>query len=374
MIGSVQVERPTLVLDEAKAKRNIAHMAERARQNGVRFRPHFKTHRSIAIGQWFRDAGVESITVATADMAAYFARAGWRDMTLAFPVNVREMTKISALAPDVSFGLLVDSQEAVTFLGEHLKSPARMWIDIDTGFHRTGIRAENPQEAVRLALGIVRVPCLTLAGILTHAGHSYNARSSDEILAVHHETVEKMTKVRAALEEAGFPGLEISVGDTPTMSVATDWTGIDEVRPGNFVFFDCMQLQIGSCAEADLALAIACPVAGKYPWRNEVLLYGGASHLSRDFVRRDDGSLSYGSVALPEGNGWGRLAPGAYVCHVSQVHGLVTCDKTLFDRVQIGDTVLVVPVHACDIPYLLTDYHTLDGQVLTSESSAQGES
>jgi len=44
------IVKPTLVLDEACARRNIARMAEKARRQGIRFRPHFKTHQSAGIG------------------------------------------------------------------------------------------------------------------------------------------------------------------------------------------------------------------------------------------------------------------------------------------------------------------------------------
>ena len=45
----MQIETPTLLLNEAIARRNIERMANKARQNGVRFRPHFKTHQSAVL-------------------------------------------------------------------------------------------------------------------------------------------------------------------------------------------------------------------------------------------------------------------------------------------------------------------------------------
>jgi D-serine deaminase-like pyridoxal phosphate-dependent protein len=80
---------PTLLLDEGRARRNIFRMADKAASNQVRFRPHFKTHQSAAVGEWFRDVGVTAITVSSVEMARYFAAHGWNDITFAFPVNVR---------------------------------------------------------------------------------------------------------------------------------------------------------------------------------------------------------------------------------------------------------------------------------------------
>jgi len=66
------IKKPTLVLDENKCRSNIAMMAEKAKRSGVIFRPHFKTHQSVTIGNWFRDEGIENITVSSVTMASFF--------------------------------------------------------------------------------------------------------------------------------------------------------------------------------------------------------------------------------------------------------------------------------------------------------------
>ncbi|MDQ1351629.1 MAG: hypothetical protein QG657_1934, partial [Acidobacteriota bacterium] len=71
-------------MDKEKALKNIIRIKEKiARSPGVRFRPHFKTHQSAQIGQWFREMGVSAITVSSVDMALYFAQHGWTDITIA---------------------------------------------------------------------------------------------------------------------------------------------------------------------------------------------------------------------------------------------------------------------------------------------------
>ncbi len=53
-----ELERPTLLVNPVIAQQNIAFMAEKARRQGIRFRPHFKTHQSAAVGEWFRQWGL----------------------------------------------------------------------------------------------------------------------------------------------------------------------------------------------------------------------------------------------------------------------------------------------------------------------------
>ena len=97
------------LLDEARVRRNLAFMVERARSQGIAFRPHFKTHQSAEIGQWCREAGVGAITVSSVRMARYFVDvdAGWDDVTIAFPVNLRELGAINVLASRAHIGVLV---------------------------------------------------------------------------------------------------------------------------------------------------------------------------------------------------------------------------------------------------------------------------
>ena len=139
-----ELERPTLLVNPSIAQQNIAFMAEKARRQGIRFRPHFKTHQSAAIGEWFRAVGVTAITVSSVDMALYFAEAGWDDITIAFPVNIRQMTSLNSLARRIHLGLLVESLESVLYLQNELETAVDIWLKIDSGSGRTGLAWDNP--------------------------------------------------------------------------------------------------------------------------------------------------------------------------------------------------------------------------------------
>ncbi len=363
------VERPTLVLDVGRARRNIERMAGKAAAAGVRFRPHFKTHQSAEVGEWFRACGVESITVSSVAMARYFADHGWRDITIAFPANVREMTHIDTLAGEVKLHLLVDSVAAVERLEGGLGHRVGVWIEIDTGYMRSGTAWDDVERLAALAAALAQSERLALRGVLTHAGHTYKARAAETVQAVYTETAARLAAARATLEAAGpFEGLEISTGDTPGCSVVEDLGDVDEVRPGNFVFYDLTQLEIGACAEQDIAVAVACPVVGVYPGRREIVLYGGAVHLSKDWLELADGSPSFGRAAMPIEGGWGPLLPGVHLRSVSQEHGIVYADVTAWPgelaELRVGDVLAVLPIHSCLTADLLHSYHTLEGEVL----------
>ncbi len=357
-----QIERPTLLVDRQRVLHNIARMVEKARASGVQLRPHFKTHQSATIGEWFRSAGVHRITVSSVDMAVYFAAHGWTDITIAFPVNVRQIQRIDELSGRVHLGLLVESPETVEALSTRLLHPVDVWIKIDTGYGRTGIAWSDGSKVTAVARAICESKQLRFRGLLFHAGHSYQARSQPEVLAIYRESMSRIHALQAQLKQAGFPDVAVSLGDTPTCSVAERFEGVDEIRPGNFVFYDLTQLAIGSCSEHDIAVALACPVVAKHPERGELVVYGGAVHLSKDVLLLPDGRKCFGQVALPHERGWGQLQANVYVTSVSQEHGTVAAPASLIEQLQIGDLLMIVPVHSCLTADVMKRYLALDGE------------
>jgi D-serine deaminase-like pyridoxal phosphate-dependent protein len=351
-------------LNEERAKRNIERMAGKAEASGVRFRPHFKTHQSAEVGEWFKQVGVDSITVSSVDMAAYFSANGWEDITIAFSVNIRAMERIDELAAKISLGLLVESDETVEFLNKNLKYRVDLWVDVDVGYGRTGADWHDTRKVLSLAEKVKHSEVLSFAGVLTHAGHSYEVKSVDEIRGIFFDSVSKMSSLRDELAAKGFGDAEISVGDTPTCSVVDDFSGVDEIRPGTFVFYDAKQLQLGCCNQDDIAIALCCPVAAKHEERNEIVVHGGAVHLSKDYLTDSRGIRVYGRVCLPEKKSWGSIIKNAYVSFLSQEHGIVKADEAFLRSVHVGDVLMVLPVHSCLTVDAMREFLTLDGRML----------
>lgn len=359
----LEITRPTLILDRERALRNIDRMARKANANGVTLRPHFKTHQSAEIGRWFRDYGVDSITVSSLQMAQYFAHDGWSDITVAFPVNLREVSIINELADHVRLGVLLDSERVIEGLESSLSGPVRVWIKVDCGYGRVGVPWNDHERIVSMARSIAAAR-MKFAGILTHSGQSYHETSKEGVRRVYSATLARMLGAKEALETAGLADCAISIGDTPTCSVVDDLSHVDEIRPGNFVFYDVMQHAIGSCSDEEMAVAVACPVVGKYQERGEIVIYGGAAHLSKEFLTSESGRRVFGYLARIGEDLIGHLESSAPVVSLSQEHGTVQLTPALMDEIEIADVVLVLPVHSCLTCNLHTDYRTLEGEVV----------
>jgi D-serine deaminase-like pyridoxal phosphate-dependent protein len=357
------IDQPTLLLNEETARRNIQRMAEKIKKAGVSFRPHFKTHQSAEIGEWFRELGVKRITVSSVEMAEYFAANGWDDILIAFSLNIRQMARVAALAKKIHLGLLVENSEAVSALSETPDTPADLWVKIDVGAHRTGIDWQNSDRVAGLIKDIRRHPGLQLRGLLTHSGNTYHRSSTVEVVRIFREGVDRMNSLKGALVKQGISQIEISVGDTPGCTLCSDLSGIDELRPGNFVFFDAQQYQAGVCSADQIAVALACPVVALHPERNEVVIYGGAVHLSKDMVEVNN-EQSYGLVALAEGKAWGAPVEGAVVRSLSQEHGVIRFTKGVPVNLKIGDLIFILPAHSCLTVQLMKKYLTLSGKVI----------
>jgi D-serine deaminase-like pyridoxal phosphate-dependent protein len=360
-----EIEKPTVILDEGRARRNLARMAGKARRQGVRFRPHFKTHQSVEMGAWFRQEGVSAITVSSVDMALYFAAAGWQDILIAFSANLRQARALDELAGRVHLELLVESAETVTFLSEHLTHPVDLWIKVDVGNHRTGIPVTEHARILALA-ACIRAARLNFRGLLTHAGQTYHA-SPVEILKIYQNSVESLQRARQALTQAGFSRCELSYGDTPSCTLVDELSGLDELRPGNFIFYDLMQYRLQVCPQEDIAVAVACPVVARHAemgpggMEYRLVLYGGAVHLSKEYLVVD-GSPVYGGLACLNDKGWGELLPGALLYSLSQEHGLARVSAEQYGSFQVGDLAAVVPVHSCLTVDLYSEYLTTEGR------------
>lgn len=351
------ITQPTLSVNETICRSNIQMMCEKAAANQLIFRPHFKTHQSVKTGEWFREAGVTAITVSSVSMAQKFADAGWDDITIAFPMNIRESEQVSQLAEQVKLNLLFDTHEQASALASVLKQEAGYFIKIDVGHRRAGILPDDTDSIDRI-ISAAGSELLNFKGFLTHAGQTYSAKNKDEILSIHRKSAEILHGLKQKYINK-FPGIITSSGDTPSCSLATDFTGIDEIRPGNFVYYDLMQLQLGSCSFNQIAAAVICPVVSVYPSRNEALIYGGAVHLSKESLNRTDGRRIFGlAVPFNEGNltdadVW--IAPEGddFVVSLSQEHGIISLDSQWAKNLKPGNMVAIIPVHSCLVADLI---------------------
>lgn len=357
----MEITVPTLLLDKEKCMNNIRLMVEKAKRNGVMLRPHFKTHQSAQVGEWFREAGVRAITVSSLRMAQYFANNGWDDITVAFPVNVLEIERINNLAGKITLHLIAANLEGIQRLQHVLHHPVGLWLKIDTGYRRTGVLANDHIAVENILNEVDKNHNLKFQGFLSHDGHTYKQTDVEAVQTINNTTVYLLNLLGRKFRER-YPDLKLSIGDTPSCSIVERLAGVDEIRPGNFVFYDLTQQHIGSCSYEQIAVCMACPVVAIHPDRNEIILYGGSVHFSKDALMQEGGQVVYGLVVELTENGWSAPLDGLQIVSLSQEHGVVRASASQFKRYKVGDVMGVLPIHSCLTADLMKRYKTLEGE------------
>jgi D-serine deaminase-like pyridoxal phosphate-dependent protein len=350
---------PTLLLDKERCLRNIEKMAGKADHHRLSFRPHCKTHQSATVGSWFREFGISRITVSSFRMAEYFAGSGWRDILVAFPLNPKKSGTLDRIADKCNISILVDNPEILPFLIS-IRHRVKFYIDIDTGYGRTGVKAEHPEQVEEIIRLSGKNKNLEFAGFYCHAGHSYRAKNAEERSAIHAKAIGDLNRLK---EQFRNHSPRILYGDTPNCSTQADFDGIDEITPGNFVFYDLFQHSIGSCGLEEIAVAMACPLVSRYPENKRLVIHGGAVHFSKETVERN-GRPVYGQLILKSAKGWEPYPGEHYLDSISQEHGVMENTGVLFDRTGIGDQLYFLPVHSCLTANLMKEYVTLDGEII----------
>jgi D-serine deaminase-like pyridoxal phosphate-dependent protein len=352
---------PILLLDEKRCKANIRQMAEKALDNNVVFRPHMKTHQSQKVGEWFKQNGTTAISVSSLKMARYFADSGWDDIFIAFPVNILETEKLNRLAEQVHLTVSIESVEVTEHLLQNLTNPVHFMIKIDVGYHRTGLTPQD-NEIKRILDRAGNAVNLIFKGFYTHSGQTYQATSQQDVVNIYESTRSILIELRDEYRTYASD-LILSIGDTPSCSLVNDFSGVDEIRPGNFVFYDLMQAGIRVCDLSDIAVTLLCPVVAKHPSRLELVIHGGAVHLSKEQMTYE-GVSCYGRVATYNGTSCEQPIDGVYVHRVSQEHGIIQATPEYFESVRTGDLVGILPVHSCLTANLAEHYVTTEGEVL----------
>jgi D-serine deaminase-like pyridoxal phosphate-dependent protein len=349
------------LLDEEICRANITRIAKKAAAQSVSLRPHFKTHQSATVAAWYRAAGVHQCTVSSVAMAEYFAHHDWHDITVAFPVNPLEASVINELAARIHLHICAVNTAGLQLLGQHLQHSVSVWIELDTGYHRTGVHPDDDATIRALLEEIERQPRFRFQGFLAHAGHTYQCRSAQAVRATF-QTAEAQLAAVGARYRGRLPELKLSTGDTPGCSLAESFGSVNEIRPGNLVFYDLTQEAIGSCTRTQIALALACPVVAIYPDREEVYVHGGSVHLSKDSLTTTDGTATFGQPVQLTDRSWQFQWPGSFVKSLSQEHGKIHMPREHLRALRVGDVIGIVPVHACLAADAMRKYVSTSGQ------------
>ncbi|MCM3904722.1 MAG: alanine racemase [Pyrinomonadaceae bacterium] len=341
-----KIATPALLLDVERVRRNADRIGNRVRHLGARLRPHVKTHKSIEVARIQTEGHSGAITVSTLAEAKAFVAGGFQDITYGVPIEPGKFKAALALAKSCQrLGLITDDPAIPALLNDAARNEnvsVDLFLKIDCGYHRCGVEPDS-KEAFEIPGRISGFSNLRFAGILTHAGHSYHYHSHDERLTVARHERDVMKQLAEELRDSGIDVPTVSIGSTPTITIVDHLDGVDEARPGNYIFFDAFQAAIGSCTLDDCALTVLAAVVHRDLRRNKIVIDAGAIALSKDRGAIEfDPACGYGRVLDLEGRNL-ELSLDS----LSQEHGEISAENGDISGLRVGSRVRVLANHSC---------------------------
>jgi D-serine deaminase-like pyridoxal phosphate-dependent protein len=340
MLKYSKIKAPTFTINKEILNFNIKNMTKKLSLHTT-FRPHFKTHNNKITAKLFKEFGINKITVSSVEMALYFRQLGFRDITIAFPVNPREHRSLNKLGSNTTLGLCFSNIKSAQIISNLRNIKANAWIEIDTGYNRSGIIWNDLNQIEECIQTITKSENLDFCGFLTHNGETYSLNDQSKILDSSFESVNKMKQLKQHFNK--YNPL-ISIGDTPGCSLLKDFTDIDEIRPGNFVYYDLMMLEKQVCTLDQIAATVFCPIVDIHPERNEIVIHGGAVHFSKESLKIDN-KIVYGRAIKHIRSETSEI--NEHLVSLSQEHGIVEIKNSIISNYNIGDLVEIIPVHTC---------------------------
>lgn len=232
---------PVLVLDRDQLDTNIVAMQALAAAQGIALRPHGKTHKSVDIARRQIARGAVGVCCAKIGEAEVFADGGILGLLITSPVAApAAIVRLAALAGRSAGLMAAVDDPGVVARTQHAMAEAGttldVVIDIDPGIRRTGVA--SPEAAVALAEAIAACDNITLRGVQYYCGIQQHV---EDYAARHAAIVERtayLSRVIAALTEAGYPPEIVTGSGTGTHRIDLELGVFTELQAGSYVFMD----------------------------------------------------------------------------------------------------------------------------------------
>ena len=330
-----EIDTPALVVDLDIMERNLARVADYAREHGLRLRPHTKTHKSVRLAKRQLASGASGLTVAKVSEAEIMLGAQPDDLLVAYPIiGHTKLARLTQVARQTRVTVALDSAFAARQLSDASRD-GRVEIgvlaEVDVGLGRVGVSAGEP--LLELARTIEKLPHLRFAGIAFYPGH---IKTMDE--TGRRALAEVSGLLRGILNDFRGAGIEVGIvsgGSTPTLFHSHEVSGLTEIRPGTYVFNDLNTIRSGGCALEDCAATIlATVVSTARP--GQMIIDGGSKTFSSDRLA-NTAEVTFGHLVE---------APGARFHKMNEEHGFIDMAHAEAEF-RVGDRVRVIPNHIC---------------------------
>ncbi|QEX93311.1 hypothetical protein F6W99_04138 [Mycobacterium tuberculosis] len=279
--------------------------------------------------------------MATIGEVEVFVDHGADDVFITYPlwIGTRQADRLRQLADRARIAVGAGTAEGASNTGARLADAAGaidVLIEIDSGHHRSGVRAEQVLEVAHAVgeAGLHLVGCSPSPVTVMRQVNPAKPASKSGALSTTRRTRWSRWASRSAAA---------AVGPLPP-HCSPPRTGPPR-RPGVYVLGDAQQLELGRCAPADIALTVAATVVSRQDCR---------SGLRR--IVLDCGSKILGSDRPAWATGFGRLIDhaDARIAALSEHHATVVWPDDA-PLPPVGTRLRVIPNHVCLTTNLVDD-------------------
>ena len=343
------IDTPALFIIEDRLDRNILQMQTLADENYSWLRPHIKTHKSVDIAHRQITLGASGVTTAKLSEAEIMFGSGIEDIFIANQItHPLKINRLKMLHAQCRVIIGIDNERQIELLRpafEKTIRPLEVRIELDSGFGRCGVK--DNKILLNLAQKINDQPWLLLEGIFTHAGQVYSAGSEEEVAQIGAAEAKAAELAYIFLNKKGIKVQTISVGSTPTAKYAVQNDAVNEIRPGNYVFYDGIQLALGSARAESCSLFVLATVISQ-PQKDQIVIDAGSKALGLDRGAHSIQLLAgYGTPVNINGN----------IERLSEEHGILKLKEA--QPIDLGHPVIILPNHACSVANLFEKYYLI---------------
>ena len=356
-----ELETPALLIDLDIFERNLKRVAGYAKANDLRLRPHTKTHKTPDVGRLQLESGAIGLTVAKVGEAEVMIASGTPDLLVAYPVIGRtKLERLAEVARKTNVTVALDSQFAARQLSEAARKEQvnfGVLAEVDVGMGRVGVAPG--EELLQLAQAIERLPRLTFEGITFYPGH---IRMMDEEASL--DAMQQLSQmVHAMLDDFKRAGIEVKIvsgGSTPTLYHSHEVSGLNEIRPGTYVYNDVNTVRSGGCTLDDCAASILTTVVSTAR-KGHMIVDGGSKTFSSDRLV-GSAEVSFGRVVE---------APGCVFHNMNEEHGYVDTRRSEREF-SVGDKAHIIPNHVCVAVNLHENVYGIRGEEVEKVWKVEG--
>jgi D-serine deaminase-like pyridoxal phosphate-dependent protein len=345
-----ELDTPALIVDLDVMERNLSAMAEYCRRHSLQLRPHTKTHKIPELARKQVESGANGITVAKLSEAEVMIDAGLTDLLIAYPiVGPGKTRRLAGIAERAAVSVSLDSEEAARGISEAMSergTTVGILVELDVGFGRCGLGDEA--RALSLAQTVASLPGLDFRGLMFFPGHF--GVQPEERSVLRKQVNYFLDRCLDTFERAGLPIRVVSGGSTPSRYESDRFHGVNEVRPGTYIFNDRNTAGVSAASLDDCALSVLVTVVSTSV-ADHAVIDGGSKTFSSDRYQAE------------HGRGFGHIKedPAAEIERFSEEHGHINLSQSN-RRYSVGERLMVIPNHVCSTVNLHDEIYGVRGE------------